>query len=365
MINTQLKHMLILFKITFLLLLTALLLFSCGGIDDTDKAFGTITLNFGGASASQNARAALPDDVMAELTHTVQLKGAATVMGTTEMGEQRLSVSAPAGIYTLTVTAIRNGKEFAEGTANNVKIEAGKTTSVTVQMTLADSGNGGVIIIPFTGDSLDAFKAWLDAMPTNTPETAYNAALNVTSLGTGTRIHPYNQNLTTSQLAVILVENKNKYVNLNLSGSNLISIEERDFYFCDTLTSIDIPLSVKSIGNSAFTSCTWLTSIILPYGVTSIGESAFQSCQNLPSITIPIDAISIGVNAFIGCRALTSVTFAGSSVSDNGFSNNAFPEGPAGNGGNNLKNAYLSTSPNPGGIGTYTRDPGGTTWIKN
>ena len=75
-----------------------------------------------------------------------------------------------------------------------------------------------------------------------------------------------------------------------------------------SLTSITIPSSVTSIGNSAFNGCRSLTSITIPEGVTSIGTSAFYDCSSLTSITIPEGVTSIGGSAFYGCRSLTSIT---------------------------------------------------------
>lgn len=51
------------------------------------------------------------------------------------------------------------------------------------------------------------------------------------------------------------------------------------------LTSIEIPDSVISIGNSAFAG-TSLVSITIPDSVISIGESAFMWCTDLKNITI-------------------------------------------------------------------------------
>lgn len=48
-----------------------------------------------------------------------------------------------------------------------------------------------------------------------------------------------------------------------------------------------------------------LTSVHLPNSITSIGESAFCNCNELTSISIPALVTSIGVNAFIWCTKMT------------------------------------------------------------
>lgn len=73
---------------------------------------------------------------------------------------------------------------------------------------------------------------------------------------------------------------------------------------CFSLTSINIPDTVTSIGSSAFRGCESLTSINIPDSVTSIGDSAFSWCESLTNINIPDSVTSIGESAFCGCKNL-------------------------------------------------------------
>lgn len=67
-------------------------------------------------------------------------------------------------------------------------------------------------------------------------------------------------------------------------------------------------LPVKSIYEGAFSS-TSITYIEIPDSVTSIGKDAFGSCFSLTSTTIPDSVTSIGSHAFYNCTSLTSVNF--------------------------------------------------------
>ena len=98
----------------------------------------------------------------------------------------------------------------------------------------------------------------------------------------------------------------------NLSGHYMIKegtkvICNNAFCWCRSLTSINIPDSVTSIGNEAFSWCESLTSINIPESVTSIGNEAFSWCESLTSIIIPKSVTSIGNEAFSWCESLTSI----------------------------------------------------------
>lgn len=90
--------------------------------------------------------------------------------------------------------------------------------------------------------------------------------------------------------------------------NSVTSIDDFAFSGCERLTSITIPDSVTSIGYSAFFSCTSLTSVKIPDSVTSIGDIVFDYCESLTSVTIPNSVTSIGYSAFYRCTSLTSVT---------------------------------------------------------
>ena len=89
---------------------------------------------------------------------------------------------------------------------------------------------------------------------------------------------------------------------------SVTTIGESAFYNCSSLTSVTIPDSVTKIGDFAFSYCRSLTSITIPDSVTKIGDYAFRGCSSLTSITIPDNITSIGEYAFSGCKSLTSIT---------------------------------------------------------
>lgn len=72
-------------------------------------------------------------------------------------------------------------------------------------------------------------------------------------------------------------------------------------------TSVEIPDSVKSIGNKAFMNATSLTDITLPEGLTEIAGFCFVNCTLLTSINIPRTVQAILNSAFY-YTGLTSVT---------------------------------------------------------
>ena len=63
------------------------------------------------------------------------------------------------------------------------------------------------------------------------------------------------------------------------------SIGKKAFAFCDPLTSITIPDSVKRIGWKAFLDCESLEEIIIGNSVKGIGKHTLDGCDSLLSFT--------------------------------------------------------------------------------
>jgi BspA type Leucine rich repeat region (6 copies) len=89
--------------------------------------------------------------------------------------------------------------------------------------------------------------------------------------------------------------------------NSVTSIGNSAFYGCTSLTSLTIPNSVAIIEGGAFAECTGLTTLTIPNGVTSIENSAFFGCTGLTSVTIPNSVTSIENNAFGRCTSLRSI----------------------------------------------------------
>lgn len=79
------------------------------------------------------------------------------------------------------------------------------------------------------------------------------------------------------------------------------------FYNCKSLKSIDLPANLKTIGQEAFTN-SGLTSLMLPDKLSTVGGSAFQNCTSLKTLTIEDGSkVRLYTSCFEGCSALETV----------------------------------------------------------
>lgn len=91
--------------------------------------------------------------------------------------------------------------------------------------------------------------------------------------------------------------------------NGITSIGERAFKNCIYLKSITIPNSVEYIGTEAFYKCGGLESVILSNKLKLIKQSTFEDCKNLKLIILPDSLIEIENIAFRNCTGLSSVVF--------------------------------------------------------
>ncbi len=164
-------------------------------------------------------------------------------------------------------------------------------------------------------------------IPDSVTSIGYSAFMNCTSL---TSINVEKNNINYSSInGVLFNRNQNELIcypagkndkNYEIPDS-VTSIGDSAFSDCKSLTSVTIPDSVTSIGEYAFSDCKSLTSVTIPDSVTSIGDYAFYHCESLTSVTIPDGVTSIGDSAFRYCTSLTSVTIPDSvtSIGDYAF----------------------------------------------
>lgn len=100
-------------------------------------------------------------------------------------------------------------------------------------------------------------------------------------------------------------------VMLNEVIYRVITIGEKAFDSCSSLTTITIGNGVKIIGDSAFAGCNKLVAVTIPDSVESIGYCAFKDCTSLPAITIYDSLKIMGEKAFECCSSLETITYIG------------------------------------------------------
>lgn len=96
----------------------------------------------------------------------------------------------------------------------------------------------------------------------------------------------------------------------------------------DSITSVVIPSSIISIGDSAFAECSILKSVTIKGNNITIENLAFQYCSALEDITIESTDITIKNDAFLGCSNLKCVTIESVNITNISIADNTFKSKP-------------------------------------
>ncbi len=100
-----------------------------------------------------------------------------------------------------------------------------------------------------------------------------------------------------------------------VAGYPVTAISDQAFFGNTTLSSVEIPSGIETIGFAAFMGCTGLKNITIPSSVTGVGWASFNGCTGLENVTIEPGVESISGEAFKGCTGLTSITIPSSVTS--------------------------------------------------
>lgn len=94
----------------------------------------------------------------------------------------------------------------------------------------------------------------------------------------------------------------------SLDSTNIDGVKEIAAYTftnCQTLTQINLPNTVESIGRGAFSDCRGITKVVIPNSITSIGDEAFSGCSSITDLSAQngLELTHLGLNAFQGCSS--------------------------------------------------------------
>lgn len=89
--------------------------------------------------------------------------------------------------------------------------------------------------------------------------------------------------------------------------STLYELDHQDFFLNRNLNQVIFSNGIVKLGKLVFDGCTSLTSIEIPPSVKWIGESAFENCENLSRVILHEGLSSIGMRAFSGCVNLRQI----------------------------------------------------------
>jgi hypothetical protein len=157
-----------------------------------------------------------------------------------------------------------------------------------------------------SGMSVDQYKSHIEAEKLGMSDEEYKVYL---ELMNGNAVS--NEMLTIPETMTELPKNVFKQFSFKRITFNnaLTKISDGAFAGCESLAELDIPESIKELGEEAFKGCSALQNLTLHKGIEEIGDSAFEDCVSLRQAFIPGTVKNVGYHAFLGCSKLESIEF--------------------------------------------------------
>lgn len=204
-------------------------------------------------------------------------------------------------IFAICASAFSSGGyeyEIISGTTNaRITSWSGSSGSVSILSTVSNSGTS--YKVTEIGDYAFADKP-------NISRVTFNGS-NLTTIGEGAFSTNRSCTSLTIPASVTTIEARafHSWVSLSTltfnNGSNLSTIGNWAFRNAQSLSKLNFPDKASgsiTIGEGAFSYCNSITSVDFPECVSTIGEESFIGCINLASVTIRKENASIGNNAF-------------------------------------------------------------------
>lgn len=91
------------------------------------------------------------------------------------------------------------------------------------------------------------------------------------------------------------------------SGTTILAGSVFSGMASESIAAVDLPNSLLTIGENAFSMCTELTSLKLPGELSYIGASCFDGCTKLGTLNLPASLKFMGDMAFYNCSGLDSL----------------------------------------------------------
>lgn len=127
------------------------------------------------------------------------------------------------------------------------------------------------------------------------------------SIVTDSQVQYYVNALETIKVALAPAVGRNVLTSVTLA-SDTTEINQRAFYHCESLVSIDFGNSqVETIGVYAFNNCSLLSLITIPNTITTLPIGLFSECASLTNIIIPSSITAISNMAFNNCSSLATM----------------------------------------------------------
>ncbi len=108
-----------------------------------------------------------------------------------------------------------------------------------------------------------------------------------------------------------------------LSRTSITTVPAYCFYQCPNLHNVELPETVTSIGDYAFSGCTNMNTVTFSgTSLESLGTGAFEGNNNLHTIDIPEGVTTISADTFSGCTNLNEIHLPETltTIEDNAFS---------------------------------------------